>query len=304
VHTAPGCSDSTCCDAVCRIDVTCCEVTWDATCADQAELQCFVPTTPPVVGMSEIRIDQFGTDANEYFELSAAPGTLLNGLSYIVIGDGSAALKSGVVECVVNLRGTRVPKDGFFVAAKTGFTMNGGQADLFTPSIIFENSDNVTHMLVWNFTGALGDDLDSNDDGVLDVTPWSSVLQSVAFIESGTNPPVGTEFAYGSVRVGPDPNGFVPSQMSYCPSTGTWTIGPFDPTTTPGFDTPGSPNSGCNYANPCPADLDGNGSVSSSDLSTLLNFWGTNNATADLDRSGDVGSADLSILLNAWGACP
>jgi hypothetical protein len=87
-------------------------------------------------------------------------------------------------------------------------------------------------------------------------------------------------------------------------STGTWTIGPFDPTTTPGFDTPGSPNSGCNYANPCPADLDGNGSVSSSDLSTLLNFWGTNNATADLDRSGDVGSADLSILLNAWGNCP
>jgi len=159
-------------------------------------------------------------------------------------------------------------------------------------------------MLVWNFTGALGDDLDSDDDGVLDVTPWSSVLQSVAFIESATIPPVGTEFAYGSVRVGPDPNGFVPSQMSYCPSTGTWTIGPFDPTTTPGFDTPGSPNSGCNYSNPCPADLDGNGSVSSSDLSTLLNFWGTNNATADLDRSGDVGSADLSILLNAWGNCP
>jgi len=57
-------------------------------------------------------------------------------------------------------------------------------------------------------------------------------------------------------------------------------------------------------ASSCPADLDGDGSVGSSDLGILLGLWGTSNPIADLDESGTVGSADLAILLGNWGPCP
>jgi len=304
-HVTPGCADQTCCEAVCRIDVTCCEAGWDAACVEQANLQCFTPTTPPTVGISEVRIDENSLlpDPNEYFELNGAPGTLLNGLTYLVIGDGAATAGSGVIECFVNLQGNRIPDDGFFVAAKTGFQLNSGAADLFTTFINFENSDNVTHMLVFGFSGTLGQDLDTNDDGVLDITPWTSMLQSVAFVESALIPPVNTEYAYGDVRVGPDPAGFVPSQLAYCPSTAIWTIGPFDLANAPGFDSPAVANPGCDYSNPCPEDLDASGSVGSSDLAVLLNAWGSANAAADIDDDGVVGSTDLAAILNAWGAC-
>jgi hypothetical protein len=52
----------------------------------------------------------------------------------------------------------------------------------------------------------------------------------------------------------------------------------------------------------CPADLDGDGTVGSADLSALLNAWGS--PKGDLDGDGVVGSSDLALVLNAWGACP
>jgi hypothetical protein len=52
----------------------------------------------------------------------------------------------------------------------------------------------------------------------------------------------------------------------------------------------------------CPADIDGDGEVSSSDLGALLSAWGT--PAADLDSDGETGSSDLGVLLSAWGPCP
>ena len=53
----------------------------------------------------------------------------------------------------------------------------------------------------------------------------------------------------------------------------------------------------------CPADLDGDGTVSGSDLGLLLGNWG-NPGQGDLDGDGNVSGADLGLLLGAWGACP
>lgn len=55
-------------------------------------------------------------------------------------------------------------------------------------------------------------------------------------------------------------------------------------------------------APPCPADLNGDGSVGGADLAILLGTWGTS-GPADLDGDGAVTSADLAILLGAWGPC-
>ncbi len=51
-----------------------------------------------------------------------------------------------------------------------------------------------------------------------------------------------------------------------------------------------------------PGDLDGDGTVGATDLSTLLAAWGAANSTADLDGDGFVGAADLAALLAAWSS--
>lgn len=54
----------------------------------------------------------------------------------------------------------------------------------------------------------------------------------------------------------------------------------------------------------CPADLDGDGAVSSADLAIVLGSWGGSGGAADLDGSGAVGAGDLAVVLGSWGQCP
>lgn len=185
------------------------------------------------VSINEIRITQPGSDNDEYFELAGPAGTPLDGLSYIVIGDGPFST-DGWVEEAVDLSGSSIAADGFFLVTESSFDL--GIQDL-TTSLNFENSDNVTHLLVENFTGSVGDDLDLDDDGILDLTPWDAVVDLIALIEED-NPPSGTEFHYGPPTVGPDFI-FVPAHVYQCAD---WEIGDFDPGN--GVDTPG-------YANAC-----------------------------------------------------
>ncbi len=53
----------------------------------------------------------------------------------------------------------------------------------------------------------------------------------------------------------------------------------------------------------CPADLDGDGAVSASDLAQLLGAWGMP-GPADFDDDGAVTASDLAALLGSWGPCP
>ncbi|MEY3026586.1 MAG: hypothetical protein RLZZ238_1483 [Planctomycetota bacterium] len=58
-------------------------------------------------------------------------------------------------------------------------------------------------------------------------------------------------------------------------------------------------------APPCPADLDGSGSVDGADLATMLQSWGAcKSCVSDIDGNGSVDGADLATLLQSWGACP
>ncbi len=195
---------------------------------------------PPVVApsLNEIRLDQPSSDNDEYFELLGVPGTDLSPYTFIVLGDGTVA--SGVIESVVDLTGQQIQANGTFLAGESSMTI--ATPDLVT-TLNFENNDNVTYLLVEGFSGAGGDDLDTDDDGVLDVTPWTSVVSGVALIEEG-NPPGGTEFHYGTDLglpiLGPS-GGFVPAH-SFVDATGTWQIGDFD--LAAGTDSPGALNLG------------------------------------------------------------
>ena len=59
---------------------------------------------------------------------------------------------------------------------------------------------------------------------------------------------------------------------------------------------------------PCPGDLDQDGSIGGADLTLLLGAWGPcddpTDCIADLTGDGEVNGADLSVILGGWGLCP
>jgi hypothetical protein len=134
----------------------------------------------PTLRVNEIRLDQPGNDRDEYIELAGPPGTPLDGLTYIVIGDEVQTKvpdSQGRVQVAISLEGHAIGPNGTFLIAKHGFSL--GSADLTTHFRLLEIG-NCTHMLVSGFTGYLGQELDFLDDGFLDFTPWTSIVDSLA----------------------------------------------------------------------------------------------------------------------------
>ncbi len=170
------------------------------------------------IRINELRIDQPGSDSDEYVELVGDPNASFNtlypgGLYYVVLGDGNALSGSGIIEEIVNLSGQSFDANGFFLLAESN---SGNPLPGFpdvtpdmTAGLTFENDDNVTHFLVEGFSGSLGDDLDTDDDGILDVTPWNlttGVVDAVAIVQQpfGAAPPSGTELVYDLFAEGSD----------------------------------------------------------------------------------------------------
>jgi len=199
-------------------------------------------TPPPVVSINEVRVDQTGTDFDEYFELAGPPGASLDGLSYVVIGDGGGA--SGTVELVQSLNGQTIPASGYFVVAEDIFTL--GTPNLETP-LNFENDDTTTHLLARTFTGFNGQDLDVNNDGALDTTPWFSVSDAIALIDQGDldNDPYGPGAAcvagtFCNSLTAQAAN--VGHAFRCIDAVGIWNEGTFNVAAVPNSDSPGEPN--------------------------------------------------------------
>lgn len=176
------------------------------------------------IRINEVRADNPSADINEYFELAGLPGESLANHWYIVIGDGTGG--SGVVEAVIPLSGS-IPTDGYFLAAEDTHTIDPGEIDLSLSGagngLNFENDDQYTHLLITGWTGALNADLDTNDDGVLDSTPWASVVDSVAFVGEGS------DRVYSSTQIGPDPIKLTPWHLYRFPNgTGGWLFDSID----------------------------------------------------------------------------
>jgi hypothetical protein len=271
------------------------------------------------ITISEIRIDQPSSDVDEYFELAGEPGAPLDGLTYIVIGDGAEAQGSGVIENVTPLTGLFINGNGFFVVAESTFTLGVPDLNAGANGLNFENGDNVTHLVVSGFTGVNGSDLDTNDDGVLDLTPWTAVVDSIALIAQ-PNPPTSTEWHYGPPAVGPEGT-FVPGHVYRCvpppKSSEQWQIGLFDPGA--GSDSPGASNGACT-GNPttgacCMTDGTCTGALTATqcaaargayqgDASECAGVRCPQPCPGDIDGSGTVNVDDLLSLINGWGPCP
>ncbi len=130
----------------------------------------FSLTAQGIVAISDPKINEFsasttGTDV-EYVEIFGTPNTDYSAYNALEIeGDGADA---GKVDEVLSLGTTDA--NGFYLANLPANALENGTLSL---------------LLVKNFTGALNNDLDTNNDGIFDVTPWDALVDSVAVNDGG-----------------------------------------------------------------------------------------------------------------------
>ena len=230
--------------------------------------------TGQAVQINEIRIDEPGTDVNEYVELKGTPGEPLDGLWYVIIGDHSNRgntdpdppfYGTGTVEFAFDLTGFSIPDDGYFLLGSTNISLVPLTETDFDLLLVFENSENHTHLLVRNYTGPAvekdadqyGDkavDIDDNDDGIVNATlPWSEIVDGVTLVRyfndnlpEGEGPEYGTSL--GTALIGPD-RAFTPGHVFRSPFDNSWNIGPFSLVGGLNLDTPGSENAKTPFIN-------------------------------------------------------
>jgi predicted extracellular nuclease len=199
--------------------------------------QSFGSGEPPAPVINEFSASTTGTDV-EYIEILGGPSADYS--AYVVLEiEGDSNSNEGTIDEVVSLGTTDTA--GFYLA------------DL--PANALENGT-ISLLLVKNFTGALGDDLDVDDDGVLDGTPWEALVDAVAVNDGGTE-----DRTYGVPELGPNYDGvssFAPGGASRIPdgvdtdTAADWMRNDFDLAGIPGFEgtpvagealnTPGAPN--------------------------------------------------------------
>lgn len=127
-----------------------------------------VPTRLSAQVINEFVGNHTGPDLYEFVEIFGAPSTDYSHLTVVQIA-GDAGSDSGVVESTYTVGSTDA--DGLWVS---GF---------FTDD--FDHDDTYSLFLVEGWSGTVGADFDGNDDGILDSTPWTSLVDSVGVSDGG-----------------------------------------------------------------------------------------------------------------------
>lgn len=142
-------------------------------------------TTDPQIAINEYRISSSGAsdDTSNFVELFTEPGTALDGKTLLVL---SGEFAPGQVDFAIDLTGAVADENGFVLIANDQ-NPNLGAGDVGVEGLDFFGSPQ-TFLLVDNFTGAVGDDLDANDDGTFDVTPWDSIIDGVSGVDGDSTP--------------------------------------------------------------------------------------------------------------------
>jgi predicted extracellular nuclease len=121
--------------------------------------------TDPVI--NEMVLNHIGSDSHELVEVLGDPATDYSAFTVIELeGDGSGA---GVIDGVLPIGTT--DSAGFWFSGYLNNELENGT---------------VTLLLVEEFTGAAGDDLDTDNDGLLDLTPWTRIADSVSVTDGGS----------------------------------------------------------------------------------------------------------------------
>ena len=117
--------------------------------------------------ISEFVADHEGADTFEFVELFGDPGSSYSNISILII-NGNSESNPGHIDAVIT--GGSTDSDGFWASAY--------QSDVLV-------NGTLTLLAVDGFSGSVGDDLDSNDDGTLNTSPWANLHDSVAVSDGG-----------------------------------------------------------------------------------------------------------------------
>lgn len=187
--------------------------------------------------INEFSASTTGTDV-EFVEIFGDSDTDYSALTILEI-EGDVASPTGTIDEVIPVGTT--DSSGFWVVNLASDTLENGSVSL---------------LLVDGFSGSAGDDLDTDNNGILDVTPWTELVDSVAINDGGAG-----DLFYATTVLGPNYDGissFAPGGASRIPdgydteSTTDWVRNDFDlagiPTFTgtpmvgEAYNTPGAPN--------------------------------------------------------------
>ncbi len=111
--------------------------------------------------LNEFVANHTGTDSHEFVEVAGMPSTDLSALTVVQI-EGDSGNNPGNLDSAETVGSTDAA--GIWVGTFSNNVLHNGT---------------MTLLLVEGYSGTLGSDLDSNDDGVLDLVPWTSVIDSV-----------------------------------------------------------------------------------------------------------------------------
>lgn len=149
----------------------------------------------PFVLLNEVFVNPPGTDDNrEYVELISPNGgdVPLTGLWLLEIeGDDSG---SGFIDMAIDLssystgaNGLALIGAGYETAQPWGELVDADTTliNLVRTPATMENGT-VTLLLVSGFTGSLGQDVDTNNDGVFDAAPWVNIVDSVGWTDGAS----------------------------------------------------------------------------------------------------------------------
>lgn len=260
---------------------------------------CFAALLPTAninaqITINEIRIDQPGTDTDEFIELFSEAGGSLNGLSLVVLQD------NGSIDEAIDLSAISIAAgDVFLIAEATPLLTSGAEPDL-VENLNFENGENAQYLIVDGLTGSVGDDLDTDDDGVFDgPLPWTSIVDGVALIDDELtvlDPDPGSETGFGTEDinyaealgidvVGPDGPFFPGYVFASADGAGIDTIGAFDPAED--GSTPGTLIGGGGGTPVVNGDFDGDGDVDCNDINEFV-------GNLDSVPAGDTAALDLN----------
>jgi len=282
---------------------------------------------------------------SEFFELiSDSPNYAMDGLAILVIEGDSPASGLGRIDAVLNLTGKSTGANRLFLWRDTAQALvPAADAETtvyvqdFNPDI--ENGSN-TYVLVEGFTGTVGSDIDANDDGIVDATFWTRVLDCVGYIDNGNISTTGKQYAtqLGGVDITDyDPNtttGFTPDGFArtecgwlsedvlgaqpgpYFNDAEDTLFFPAGGSVDPSYlMTPGAPNTGiiCPSSG-CEADLNGDGNIDQGDVDCIIAAAAgdpscirtdiTVNTDLNLDGNVDQGDVDAEINIVAGAPCP
>ncbi len=143
----------------------------------------------PIVRINEARLsspaalDDLSNNFVELYQTSGSANVSLSGLTLVVVSSGTGFV--GNVDFAVDLAAAQTDANGFVLIADDGSTAMPGTGDVILTNFDLFGSPS-TFFLVTGFSGAAGNDLDANNDGVLDSTPWTSVLDSVS-VDAASN---------------------------------------------------------------------------------------------------------------------